>query len=391
MSSSATETRAYLWSPANGMVGAAVAETQGVALNDAGQVVGYDWSPTTVRGFTWTPPSPLTLLPALGADAGPASVNSNGDVVGYAEIGPLTMPVIWQGTASPITLGSLGGTWGAAWSINDAGVVVGGSKKADDVPRAFYWTQSSGMQALAELFPGQSSVACAANASGQIVGSAQFAGFSHAVLWPSPTSFAQDLGTLPGSINAWANDINDASVIVGGSGGKPFVRDSAGMKQLSVAGESLGAAASAINAEGDIVGSVTRPDGGTRAVVWWRQVVPGFPYRIASQTIVLGPGPLVATLLGSPRNDVRVVQLSTVTLGDGSGVETPVSRRGDRFVAQYADVNRDGELDLQLQFDESALIEQGDLTRETTELWLQGVDRTRERPVTGTMAVRIVR
>ena len=71
--------------------------------------------------------------------------------------------------------------------------------------------------------------------------------------------------------------------------------------------------------------------------------------------------------------DAADVDPSTVTLGNDDGNDTPVAaRRNGRLKAKLTDVDDDGDLDLRVRFSVQELIRNGDLDRNTTELFLNG-------------------
>lgn len=82
-------------------------------------------------------------------------------------------------------------------------------------------------------------------------------------------------------------------------------------------------------------------------------------------------GNLPVALLGSEELDVTTVDLESLTLGDGEEEDTPVARDGgDRPMARIVDVNGDGFDDVMAHFNVGVMVENGDLTWETTELVL---------------------
>src|SRR5262245_42254928 len=85
-------------------------------------------------------------------------------------------PVQAQGIWGPTSLGTLGGDFGQASSINDVGQVVGfGYTAGDTVRRAFLWTAAGGMVDLGTL-GGTSSSAHGINNAGQVVGDSDTTG-----------------------------------------------------------------------------------------------------------------------------------------------------------------------------------------------------------------------
>src|SRR5207237_9882273 len=104
-------------------------------------------------------------------------------------------------------LGSLGGEFGEALAINNAGQIVGRSTDASGATRAFLWEDGT-MTDLGTL-PGDSgSTAYNINAAGEIVGSSfNGAGASHAGLWKNGAITA--LGRL-GGVFSTPQGLNDA-------------------------------------------------------------------------------------------------------------------------------------------------------------------------------------
>lgn len=117
-------------------------------------------------------------------------------------------------TYTIINLGSLGGNYSAAYSINDLGQVVGATETASGEYHAFLW-ENSVMTDLGTL-GGQVSVAYDINNRQQIVGSSYTAGAEdHAFLWENGAWL--DLGVPLGGVFSYASAINDWGQIVGSS------------------------------------------------------------------------------------------------------------------------------------------------------------------------------
>lgn len=242
-------------------------------VNGAGQVVGG--SPLGSgdnHAFRWQ----NNAMQDLGTLGGPNSyafeINASGQAVGYACCAPdtyLSHAVLW-GSGGIVDLGDLDPLWpaiSAAYGINDAGQVVGGSYDASANFHAFLW-QGGSMQDLGTL-GGDYSSAEAINESGQVVGVARLANSTpHAFLWDGGM---QDLGAL-GWSQSIAYDIDDKGQVVGalqtGQSSHAFIWANGQMKDLNSeipanSGWVL-SEARAINNKGQITGFGTA-NGQTRA------------------------------------------------------------------------------------------------------------------------------
>lgn len=186
-------------------------------VNEAGQVVGGSpLSSGSNHAFRWQQSGGMQDLGTLGGTTSYAfEINNFGQAVGYACCAPdtyLTHAVLW-GSGGIVDLGDLDPVWpaiSAAYGINDAGQVVGGSYDASANFHAFLW-QNGSMQDLGTL-GGDYSSAEAINENGQVVGTARLAnGTPHAFLWGGGM---QDLGALTWD-QSIAYDINDKGQVVG--------------------------------------------------------------------------------------------------------------------------------------------------------------------------------
>jgi len=155
------------------------------------------------NGALWT----STGMTDLGANTAAMAINNSGQIAG----GNGQAILISGGTTQD--LGRLGGgSWSAAYGLNDAGEVVGSALVANGHFEGFTWTAQTDMVALGAL-GGMDSHATSVNASGQVTGAAALSsGYQHAVLYSNGQ--ALDLGSLSGT-NSYGYSINDSGVVVG--------------------------------------------------------------------------------------------------------------------------------------------------------------------------------
>jgi probable HAF family extracellular repeat protein len=197
-------------------------------------------SPTglTCLGFLWDD-GVMTALPTLGGNNGnAASVNSRGQVVGWAETSthdPTCLPpqvldyeaVIWGPRAGEIhTLPPLpGDTVSFATGINERGHVVGLSGNCVSpnfnatgvVPHHGVIWEDGDVTDLGSLGGTQINFPWAINSQDQVVGQSNVAGdlVTHTFLWQK--GVMTDLGVLPGDVASTAFGLNDRGEVVGGS------------------------------------------------------------------------------------------------------------------------------------------------------------------------------
>lgn len=207
-------------------------------INNSGLVVGssYDNNATISRGVVreqqraalWNKGTATNLAAPNGNSSlyyTAASINSKQQVVGSTlgssspeSASPLYHAILWQ-NAQTSDLGTLGGTYSAANSINNAGQVVGYATTSNNVYRAFLWQQNR-MIDLGTLDgkPNSTSSAYRINNYGLIVGySTTTSNYSHAVLWHR--NKMTDLGTLTDRNYSTAYGINNLGQVVGMSYG----------------------------------------------------------------------------------------------------------------------------------------------------------------------------
>ena len=188
--SSLTQPNAFIWTKSRGMLDLGVLPkgfySDALAINKLGQVVG---SSNTTYGnwhaFSWSKTTGMkdlgTLDSGISTGASANGINDLGQIVGNSTCSLSCIhAVLW--TSSGIQdLGVLpGSTLSSANGINNLGQVVGESGNA------FVWSQAAGMQDLNSLIDPNSgwtlTWAFAINDAGQITGSGNFNGQTHAYL-----------------------------------------------------------------------------------------------------------------------------------------------------------------------------------------------------------------
>src|ERR1700722_6789235 len=141
----------------------------------------------------------------------------------------------------------------AGRAVSPSGQVVG---DAENNLQGFFWSAAQGLRGLPHLQGGGYSVAMGISASGLIAGYSTYNEIEseHAVLWINGK--IQDLGTLPGGDDSWANAINASGQVVGGS-------NSSRTQPKGFYSEALG-----VNSSGQVVGMSNTVGGNWHAFSW---------------------------------------------------------------------------------------------------------------------------
>lgn len=171
---------AFLWDATSGMKDLGVlpggASSEGIAINNAGQVLGIGRYPSLrIYSFLWDSVNGMQDLSArLGARVTAYDLNEAGNVVGAFDAGlsstggVITHAFFWDGSGSLIDIGAVGQSWNNwAAAINNHGQVIGNSDEG-----AFYWDADHGMRLLGApngYYPSDTFL-YAMNDSGTIVG-----------------------------------------------------------------------------------------------------------------------------------------------------------------------------------------------------------------------------
>jgi probable HAF family extracellular repeat protein len=243
---------------------------------------------TETHAFLWQ----NGFMRDLGTLGGPDSTawinNERGEVVGWSYTSfaanpstgvPTVDPFLWRPEDGKMTdLGSLGGTFGAPFFINNRGQVVGISNlSGDTTAHPFLWSKSTGMKDLGTL-GGTFGRPSWINDAGEVVGFARFAGdqTGHAFLWRN--GVMTDLGTIGTDPASDAASINSQGQIVGGTfifGGadlRGWLWENGGpivdLEKLVLPGSGLTVfSGNLINDRGEIAGRGRLPNGDEHAIV----------------------------------------------------------------------------------------------------------------------------
>jgi probable HAF family extracellular repeat protein len=192
--------------------------SEGIAVNDHGQVVGVSYGSGLYQTFSWTQAGGMRGLGTLGGRYSfPTAENDHGWVVGLSTIrGDLhTRAFLWTPRGGLLEVGKLAGRDSYAQDVNDHGQVLGQSTiGVRDYEHAFLWTRRAGITDLGTL-GGRYSYAADVNEHGDVVGVSETASRNgyHAFLW-TPSHGMIDLGTLGGT-QSGANRINRHGEVVG--------------------------------------------------------------------------------------------------------------------------------------------------------------------------------
>jgi probable HAF family extracellular repeat protein len=248
-------------------------------LNDRGDAVGCSALSGASCGHAFIAArghlNDLGTLP--GGDFSVAyGVNDRGQVVGVSGVSaspslPFGHAFLYDG-GRMADLGTLGGSWSAAFGVNNAGTAVGGAYTGDGDQHAFVYRDGH----MSDINPVGSniSVAKGINASGTVVGLGYFGSRVLGFVWSR--SRVTVLGTLGGS-SSQADAVNASGEVVGLAnlpGGAPshaFLYRNGEMHDLG----SLGGVseALAINDRGQVVGSsgTTAPEPASDHAFLWNR------------------------------------------------------------------------------------------------------------------------
>lgn len=201
-------------------------KSEAYSINNSGLIVG---DATTTSGVTHAFLYSNNIMTDLNSLINPTSgwvlnsaraINSIGQITGWGTINGATHAFRYK-DGVVTDLGTLGGLDSNAYGINNDGLVVGVSRRADGVRRAFLYSNDA-MTDLGALGNNNSdSYAYGINNNGQVTGWSVTAVVGsdgsqekHAFLYSNGTM--TDLGTL-GGLHSYANGINNIGQVVGES------------------------------------------------------------------------------------------------------------------------------------------------------------------------------
>ena len=187
-----------------------------MAINNAGQIVGFSPSPAGRRAVLWSAAGAIQDLGTLGGTTSEAiDINASGQVIGKSLIAgdAATHFFLWSSATGMQDLNTLLGPITSVVEINAAGQIVGTYTAAGGASHAFLYTPGSGLRDLGTL-GGTTSAPTGLNNAGQVVGSSTLAdGSTHAFLW-TPTDGMEDITAITGI--AAVRRLNDGLQTLGG-------------------------------------------------------------------------------------------------------------------------------------------------------------------------------
>jgi probable HAF family extracellular repeat protein len=314
--------------------------TEGLStfVNSRGEVVGFSDNDvadafsmlgfaTQTRAFFWQSGMVRDLGTLGGPDALASNINERGQIAGMSYTNstpnlttglPTQDPFLWE-NGKMMDLGTLGGTQGTTYWLNNRGDVVGSSNLGGDMAAdAFLWTKAGGMQDLGNL-GGTSAASVWVNDARQVVGTSLIPNDLawHAFLWRN--GVITDLGTLGSDPSSEAQSINEQGQVVGVSFDGPndlhgFLWEKSGpiadLNKLVPPGSSVTIInAFQINDRGEIAGKGVLSTGEGRAVL----LIPcdenhpkleGCDYEPA-EAVTEAPAPARATVLSPAGTTIR--------------------------------------------------------------------------------------
>ena len=193
-----TQTRAFLWTQSQGLQDLGTLggpDALAANINDRGQIFGASYTSDVPNPLTGIPPfdaflyekGKMTDIPNGfgGTQVNPLGANNRGQLIGNASFADeqTSHPFLWS-KGEFIDLGTFGGTFGDAVSINDAGAITGHAATPDSAVHGFLWKDGV-LTDIGTVDADDCSAGFSINSANQIVGQS-FAcdgSVSHAFLW----------------------------------------------------------------------------------------------------------------------------------------------------------------------------------------------------------------
>ena len=281
--------RAFLWQSGKFTdLGRCGHYSRAVAINERGQVVGScGFRPGGKRGkpdhaFLWRNGKPTDLCTRGWTSSDAVAINNRGQIVGNRFVGNTEHAFLWQ-RGKMTDLGTLGGARSEASAINDRGEVVGDSTTANGQQHAFLWRRGKMLDlgslggSVATAFGGarnEQFQATALNNRTQIVGLAHdpYGSYEIAFRWQNRKLTA--FGSFGGAPNR-AVTINERSQVLlkttpsSDKRGDAYLWQKGKLTKLGSFDPDMPATfASALSADGQIVGTSLVAIGHSRPFVW---------------------------------------------------------------------------------------------------------------------------
>jgi probable HAF family extracellular repeat protein len=222
------EVHAFIWEQGSMRdLGSAGETSSAHGINKGGVIIGAMFA-KNIRGgaVVWKDGVRQYLgdLGLSGSGSTAMAINNGGEIAGvssgFAASGGVVRAVIWENGAIR-DIGTLGGLHSSANALNTQGEVVGWAEIGDQVTAGFFWRngamQQLGMLSNGSVAPGNGTQAAAINDYSQIVGSSlNSKGESRAVIWENTkiTDLNDLIHVAKGLVLTQATAINNQGQIV---------------------------------------------------------------------------------------------------------------------------------------------------------------------------------
>ena len=296
-----------------------------LAISNAGRVAGYAYTGPNYQALSWQNGA-FASLPGLSSFTRSFAngVNTAGRTVG-AGIRPDGSRALMWSSAGVTDLGTLGGAYAAALSLNDFNQVVGYSTTAGETQTRAFLYQSGSMQPLASLPGAIETIAYDISNTGYIAGTAVTSAPAAPILWSSGTPIRLPIPAT--ARTGAANAVNNSGIAVGAyeinlaTGAFAAAMWTSGVLSNlgNLGGPTPYAVAADINNRNQVVGTSADPTG-LAGFLWSNgrmynlsSLIPGHPgLRITSASAINDSGQIAAAALIAGRQ--TAVLLSPIPL-----------------------------------------------------------------------------